>query len=48
MSPSEVQNALKLTQLTSKQLWYVQPTIATSGIGLAEGLSWLNANYRSR
>lgn len=45
MKPNEIQDQLMLTRLG--RLWYVQPSIATTGEGLFEGLSWLNAN-RSR
>uniref|UniRef100_UPI00358FB852 ADP-ribosylation factor 6-like n=1 Tax=Myxine glutinosa TaxID=7769 RepID=UPI00358FB852 len=40
MRPSEVQEKLQLTRLRDR-IWYVQPSCATKGDGLQEGLSWL-------
>jgi len=40
MQPSEVQEKLQLTRLRDRN-WYVQPSCATKGDGLQEGLSWL-------
>ena len=37
MSPTEVTEKLKLNQLKDK-VWYVQPSCATTGDGLFEGL----------
>ncbi len=37
MSPQEVQERLKLSQLKDK-IWYVVPSCATTGEGLFEGL----------
>lgn len=37
MTPQEVQERLKLTQLKDK-IWYVVPSCATTGEGLFEGL----------
>lgn len=39
LTAAEVISALELRNL--KQQWFVQPTSATSGIGLYEGLDWL-------
>ncbi|KAG5446288.1 hypothetical protein CRM22_009609 [Opisthorchis felineus] len=48
MRPEEIQERLMLTRLRRGRLWYVQPSIATTGDGLYEGLAWLNANCSSR
>ncbi|KAK4471616.1 hypothetical protein MN116_005027 [Schistosoma mekongi] len=48
MKPNEIQECLKLTKLRDGRLWYVQPSIATTGEGLYEGLTWLNANHSFR
>ncbi|CAH8503318.1 unnamed protein product [Schistosoma turkestanicum] len=47
MKPNEIQERLMLARLHG-HVWYVQPSIATTGEGLYEGLTWLNANYNSR
>jgi len=43
MKPHEVQQKLGLTVLRDRN-WYVQPSCATTGDGLSEGLQWLVAN----
>ncbi|CAH8846603.1 unnamed protein product [Trichobilharzia szidati] len=48
MKPNEIQERLMLTRMREGRLWYVQPSIATTGEGLYEGLTWLNSNYNSR
>lgn len=45
MKPHEVQQKLELTLLSDRN-WYVQPSCATTGDGLAEGLQWLVANQK--
>lgn len=47
MKPVEVQEKLALTKLRDRQ-WYVQPSCATSGDGLYEGLTWLTSNHKSK
>ncbi|MCJ1334831.1 ADP-ribosylation factor, Arf Arf6 [Bachmanniomyces sp. S44760] len=46
MSPQEVQERLKLSQLKDK-IWYVVPSCATTGEGLFEGLGWLSNNVKT-
>jgi len=46
MKPVEVQEKLSLTKMRDRQ-WYVQPSCATSGDGLYEGLTWLTSNHKS-
>ncbi|GFO29394.1 ADP-ribosylation factor [Plakobranchus ocellatus] len=46
MKPHEVQEKLGLTRMRDRN-WYVQPSCATSGDGLFEGLTWLTSNHKS-
>lgn len=46
MKPHEVQEKLGLTRIRDR-VWYVQPSCATTGDGLYEGLMWLTANNKS-
>nr|XP_055145450.1 ADP-ribosylation factor 6 isoform X2 [Symphalangus syndactylus] len=46
MKPHEIQEKLGLTRIRDRN-WYVQPSCATSGDGLYEGLTWLTSNYKS-
>lgn len=46
MKPHEIQEKLGLTRLRDRN-WYVQPSCATTGDGLYEGLTWLTSNVRS-
>ncbi|GFX37121.1 ADP-ribosylation factor 6 [Trichonephila clavipes] len=46
MKPHEVQEKLGLTRIRDR-VWYVQPSCATTGDGLYEGLTWLTANNKS-
>lgn len=45
MKPHEIQEKLGLTRIRDRN-WYVQPSCATSGDGLTEGLSWLTSNHK--
>ncbi|CAI7992224.1 ADP-ribosylation factor 6 [Geodia barretti] len=47
MKPQEVQESLHMTKLRERQ-WYVQPSCATSGDGLYEGLTWLTSNHKNK
>lgn len=46
MKPHEIQEKLGLTRIRDRN-WYVQPSCATSGDGLYEGLTWLTSNQKS-
>ena len=46
MKPHEIQEKLRLTQLAAGRVWYVQPSNATTGEGLKEGLTWLSKNRK--
>ncbi|XP_068721992.1 ADP-ribosylation factor 6-like [Montipora capricornis] len=45
IKPHEIQERLHLTKLRDRN-WYVQPSCATSGDGLYDGLTWLCSNHR--
>lgn len=45
MKPHEIQEKLGLTRIRDRN-WYVQPSCATSGDGLCEGLTWLTSNHK--
>ncbi|KCV72522.1 ADP-ribosylation factor 6 [Fonticula alba] len=44
-TPAMITERLGLQKLTDRQ-WYVQPSCAIQGTGLAEGLTWLNQNVK--
>ena len=44
MKPVEIQEKLQLTKFKDRD-WYVQPSCATEGDGLYEGLSWLSQTH---
>lgn len=46
MKPHEIQEKLGLTRIRDRN-WYVQPSCATTGDGLYEGLTWLTSNHKS-
>ena len=47
MKPHEIQEKLGLTRIRDRN-WYVQPSCATSGDGLYEGLTRSTSNYKSQ
>ncbi|VDL79312.1 unnamed protein product [Nippostrongylus brasiliensis] len=42
LTPEEIEKALDLQKIRDRQ-WYVQPCCAVTGVGLGEGLDWLQA-----
>lgn len=48
MPPNVIRERLMLTKLRQGRLWYVQPSIATTGDGLYDGLMWLSNNCHAR
>uniref|UniRef100_A0A914IDF7 ADP-ribosylation factor 6 n=1 Tax=Globodera rostochiensis TaxID=31243 RepID=A0A914IDF7_GLORO len=46
MKPAEIQDKLGLLRLRDRN-WYVQPSCATGGDGLQEGLTWLSTNCKA-
>ena len=47
LKPNEVADSMGLHKLSKRQ-WYIQPTCATNGDGLNEGLDWLATTLRNR
>lgn len=45
MKPHEIQEKLGLTRIRDRN-WHVQPSCATTGDGLYEGLTWLTSNHK--
>ncbi|XP_071851006.1 ADP-ribosylation factor 6 [Apostichopus japonicus] len=46
LKPHEIQEKLGLPKIREHN-WYVQPSCATTGDGLYEGLTWLTSNHKS-
>lgn len=46
LRPAELQEKLSLNRLGPNRVWSIQPTCATSGDGIYEGLSWLAASCK--
>ena len=46
MTCTEITDKLGLRDLKAKD-WYIQPTCATNGEGLYEGLDWLTTTIKS-
>ena len=47
LRPIEMVKEMGLTSLRDR-IWYVQPTCATTGDGLYEGLEWLRSQHRGK
>jgi len=47
MSPAEITDKLGLHRMRDRN-WFVQPSCATSGDGLFEGLTWLSQNTKQK
>ena len=47
MAPAEITDKLGLNDLRTRR-WYIQPTCATNGDGLYEGLDWLSAQLEGK
>ncbi|KAF1815622.1 ARF/SAR superfamily [Eremomyces bilateralis CBS 781.70] len=46
MRPDEVSRRLKLDEIARDHLWKVEPSCATTGEGIFEGLTWLSNNVK--
>ncbi|KAF1823898.1 ARF/SAR superfamily [Dissoconium aciculare CBS 342.82] len=46
MRPQEVSDALDLSRIAKDHTWKVEPSCATTGEGIFEGLSWLSSNVK--
>lgn len=46
MRPDELSRRLKLDEIAKNHLWKVEPSCATTGEGIFEGLAWLGNNVK--
>ena len=46
MSPRAVSDALQLDTVAKNHVWKVEPSCATTGEGIFEGLAWLSQNVK--
>ena len=46
MSPKDVSNLLELDDSAKGHIWKVEPSCATTGEGIFEGLAWLSNNVK--
>ena len=46
MKPKEVSDALNLNVVAKDHTWKVEPSCATTGEGIFEGLAWLSSHVK--
>ncbi|KAK4995937.1 hypothetical protein LTR66_004355, partial [Elasticomyces elasticus] len=46
MRPKDVSDALRLHEIARDHTWKVEPSCATTGEGIFEGLAWLSNNVK--
>ena len=46
MRPDELSRRLKLDEIAKNHIWKVEPSCATTGEGIFEGLAWLGNNVK--
>lgn len=46
MRPKEVSDMLDLQRIAKDHTWKVEPSCATTGEGIFEGLAWLSSNVK--
>ncbi|KAL1297358.1 hypothetical protein AAFC00_004899 [Neodothiora populina] len=46
MSPKDVSDALNLNTVAKNHIWKVEPSCATTGEGIFEGLAWLSSHVK--
>ena len=46
LRPQQVSDKLQLNRIAKNHVWKVEPSCATTGEGIFEGLSWLSANVK--
>eukprot|EP00761_Pharyngomonas_kirbyi_P012723 gb/GECH01012750.1/.p1 GENE.gb/GECH01012750.1/~~gb/GECH01012750.1/.p1 ORF type:complete len:187 (+),score=33.69 gb/GECH01012750.1/:1-561(+) len=46
LSPDEIAHQLRLKQNMPRMKWWIQPSCATSGDGIVEGLEWLRSTVK--
>ncbi|KAI9694813.1 MAG: ADP-ribosylation factor, Arf Arf6 [Bathelium mastoideum] len=47
MKPADVSNALRLDSVAKNHIWKVEPSCATTGEGIFEGLAWLSSHVKT-
>ena len=45
--PQEISEKLHLQTIAKNHIWKVEPSCATSGDGIVEGLTWLGSNVKT-
>eukprot|EP01133_Synstelium_polycarpum_P007344 gene7344-8553_t len=48
MTPSQITERLQLCSIITDHQWHVQPTVATTGQGVYEGLEWLSSSLSNK
>jgi len=46
MRPKDVSDALNLNVIAKNHIWKVEPSCATTGEGIFEGLAWLSSHVK--
>jgi ADP-ribosylation factor protein 6 len=46
LSPQGVSDKLALREIAKNHIWKVEPSCATTGEGIFEGLAWLSSNVK--
>jgi ADP-ribosylation factor protein 6 len=46
MRPKDVSDALNLNVIAKNHIWKVEPSCATTGEGIFEGLAWLSSHIK--
>lgn len=47
MRPKDVSDALNLNTIAKNHIWKVEPSCATTGEGIFEGLAWLSSHVKA-
>jgi len=48
LKPKDVSDVLQLDRIARNHTWKVEPSCATTGEGVFEGLAWLSSHVKSR
>jgi ADP-ribosylation factor protein 6 len=46
LKPQQVSEELRLNEIAKNHIWKVEPSCATTGEGIFEGLAWLSNNVK--
>jgi len=46
LKPQQVSEELRLNEIAKNHIWKVEPSCATTGEGIFEGLAWLSSNVK--